>query len=278
MKRFTGLLFFLLFLFSYSSAQELEGVIIDAETSEVLSYVNIGLLGKDIGTVSDQDGAFSLKIPTIHLNDTLRFSMIGYKTYDVYPKDLLDADSNIQIKLQPKGYELNEVVVIPKDYEATRFGNKADGKNISAGFSENLLGYEVGVLMKLKKKRQGYLEKVMVNIANCEYDSVFFRLNIYEMDGKKPGENILDKPIYLSYTKEELLENIEIDLSKEVIFVKGNFLVTLELVKDLGEGGLNFCTGFFQSPIYYRETSQGRWQKSGFIAIGMSAIVLVEKD
>ena len=60
--------------------------------------------------------------------------------------------------------------------------------------------------------------------------------------------------------------------------MKGSFVVTLELVRDLGEGGLYFCTGFFKNPLFYQETSQGGWEKSRMIGVGMSALVRVEED
>lgn len=274
MKYLFGLFFLVIMLPLHS--QVYEGVVFDSETKESLPYINIGLVGKDIGTVSDVNGKFSVNVPQENLKDTLRFSMIGYQAYDILPNEL-DSKEKLSIYLKPKDYELDEIVVLPKEYVPTWFGNFAKGKGVSAGFDENKLGYELGVLMKLKK-RQGFLEKMVVNVASCKYDSVFFRVNVYEMDGKEPGENILTKPIYVSYAKEDLKESIEIDLGAEDIFVKGDFVVTLELVKDLGTGGLNFCTGFFKNPLFYKETSQGNWQKSKMIAIGISAVVRVEED
>jgi len=88
------------------------GKIIDSESGEVLPYVNVGVVGKNIGTVTDINGAFSLKIDTKYDPDTLMMSMIGYQDLVFVVADfkekLLD-DSTF--KMVPKSTDLQEIVV-----------------------------------------------------------------------------------------------------------------------------------------------------------------------
>ena len=54
------------------------GLIKDQETHKKLENVNISLVGTNIGTVSNADGTFSLKIPAEWGNSDLEFSHLGY--------------------------------------------------------------------------------------------------------------------------------------------------------------------------------------------------------
>lgn len=60
---------------------EIKGKIIDKNTQKPIEYANIGILGKSIGTISNSDGKFILKIPPEYINDTIGISCIGYKIF-----------------------------------------------------------------------------------------------------------------------------------------------------------------------------------------------------
>ena len=50
--------------------QSLTATIYDLETDLPLPFVNVGLVGKGLGTVSDQEGFFSLNLSWQHQSDT----------------------------------------------------------------------------------------------------------------------------------------------------------------------------------------------------------------
>lgn len=61
-----------------ASAQvTVSGVVTASGGQSALPFVNIGIKGKNIGTMSQPEGMFSLVIPASHENDTLTFSMVG---------------------------------------------------------------------------------------------------------------------------------------------------------------------------------------------------------
>ena len=70
-------------------------------------------------------------------------------------------------------------------------------------------------------------------------------------------------------------DELQIDLQSKNIVVDGNFLVTLEHIKDLGKGYLHFCAGLADK-TYYRKTSQGKWDTVP-VGISLSVIADVEK-
>ncbi len=266
-------LIFSLFTPSLFSQKTIIGTVLNREDRKAIEYVNIGIRGKEIGTVSNLKGEFSLQIPANNQNDTLTFSCIGFEPLHIKIADLSD-NKKQDFLLKEKVTNLNELVVKPKRFKTKRLGVTTKNKQIRAGFEQNNLGYEAGILMKNKKS--AYLKKIILNVAYCGYDSVFYRVNIYEENGKMNFENILEKPIYFSFTKSDLSKGSTISLNLENynIVTNGNFLVTVELVKDLGEGGLWFPMTLL-SKTYYRKTSQGKWTIS---PVGMALSVIADVE
>lgn len=260
---------------SGTSAQTFSGKVVD-NSNKPLAYVNIGIIWKNIGTVSGEKGAFNLTIPDSLQNGKVRFSMIGLTTLEFSIEEFKKkCAGNGIFMMQEETFALKEIVIVPKTYITKIVGNKTTSKTISAGFQNNLLGHELGVLMKIKK-RPAKINSVSFYFNQCIYDTIFYRLNLYEMVGKEPGRNIMPVPYYLNYTKEQLGELLTIDLASLQLWVEDDFLVTLEIVKDLGEGGIMFSAGLFNSPTYFRVTSQGTWESIP-VGIGISAEISQEK-
>ena len=265
-----GIVFILTFSVLHGQ-NRIAGSVLNAESNLPVEYVNIGIVGKNIGTVSDKNGQFNLLIESQYLNDSLLFSCIGYESCSVKISDIKENDI---IPLKEKPFLLNEVVVIPRIFKEQVFGIASKSGIGVAGFKNNNLGYECGLLMKNKKRTE--IKSVKVNISSCAYDTIFYRLNIYEVKEKGNFENILTEPIYVIASKENVLNgSLQVDLTEQNIVVNGNFLVTLEHVRDLGNGGLWFPASLKQK-TYYRKTSQGKW-KTVPIGISLSAIANVEK-
>jgi|AntAceMinimDraft_17_1070374.scaffolds.fasta_scaffold00792_4 hypothetical protein len=87
------------------------GIVIDKNTNLPLSYANIGLTNSNIGTVSNKDGEFVLKVSKNNINDSVSISYIGYKTYKCKILEINHRDCHIY--LVPKTYTLNEVKIKP---------------------------------------------------------------------------------------------------------------------------------------------------------------------
>ena len=127
----------------------------------------------------------------------------------------------------------------------------------------------------MKVKKTAKVKSVNLNFSVCSYDSLFYRLNIYKVIGPLAFENVLESPIYLSLAKNDVKETVRIDLEKYNVVMEGDFLVTIEHVKNLGDGRLYFCAGL-KERTYYRKTSQGEW-KTAPIGISISVDADVEK-
>lgn len=239
----------------------ISGNLSDFKTKQPIPFANIGIVNGNLGTVSSEKGVFKLTLPDSVTTGTFKVSLIGYHSLEFSLDSLLQTNTNgVKWELKSQTYDLEEVTILPGKSKEKEVGNYINSSFVSAGFKDNLLGYEIGTFMKSKHPARVF--KTHIQFANCEYDSVFFRLNVYNMVDKEVGGIALQKPIYLSFSKADIENIITIDLTDQNLYVDGDFLVTLELVKDLGEGGLNFNAGFFGAPTIYKQTSQAGWQKA----------------
>lgn len=62
----------------------ISGIVKDQKSKKKLEYVNISVQGTNIGTVSNSDGEFTLKIPVRYKSDNLLFTHLGYNNH-LYP-------------------------------------------------------------------------------------------------------------------------------------------------------------------------------------------------
>lgn len=111
----------LLFISTSLKSQDIKGKIIDSETKKPLPFVNIIYGGSNLGTTTNIDGNFS--ITSTKLIHELYISYLGYHPDTVLLKqgNLLD---NIFIRLHPKTFNLEEIVILPGKNPANRIINK----------------------------------------------------------------------------------------------------------------------------------------------------------
>ncbi|GGK65840.1 carboxypeptidase-like regulatory domain-containing protein [Rufibacter glacialis] len=268
---------FLLLSFSFlAQAQRFQGKILDHKNAPV-PFVNIGVIGQGVGTVSSEQGTFILSLPDSLDARTLQVSAIGYRpvTWKVGEFKQKFGSREAVIHLKEEAVALREVVVRPQKFKTKVVGNETDSKSIMGGFKSNGLGSEIGTVLSIN--RPSFLEKVTFNLANNAYDTLFLRINIYRMGKNGPEENLLSAPIYLTALKKDVVNGISLDMQEHQIYLEADVLLSLELVKDLGHGGLLFSGGFMNSDSYFRKASQDVWQKVPIIGLGFNATISFAK-
>ena len=266
-------LFLFVFLLSFIAlnAQHIvQGRIIDAFTKEPLPFVNIGVLKKELGTVSNEEGFFFLEVPDLFAKETLRFSMIGFDVRDFQVADLeAILLSNNTLVLAEQTTFLEEVVLTAEKKWDTRVsGNSTTSKLLITGFTSNQLGNEIALFVKVKKT-PAYIEGIQFSVVENIYPEVRFRVNVYSSDYRFPDENILKENIFITLKQSEGL--ISVDLKEYDILVDDDVFISLEWIdEDLGSEGLWFSAGVFGKSIYARSTSQAEWKKQRGLSLGMS--------
>ena len=254
-----GSMLMLLVLTLNTFSQSREYKVISEGTTSGIGYVNIGVIGRNIGTVTDESGRFRLDFAELTDNDSLRFSMIGYES-GTYTVAQLKSDPSATVFLRSRTYELPEMKIVYPRGKDILLGAPVVSNALRSGFSDNNLGSELGIKVYVKKRLK--LKDINLNIGVCTYDSVTYRLNVYRQSEDETWDNILTKPIYISFVKSDISKPVTLDLKEYSIFLEGQTIITLELYRGLGEGNLLFLTQFFTGTTYHRKTKEAVWTQS----------------
>ncbi|NJO02556.1 MAG: carboxypeptidase-like regulatory domain-containing protein [Bacteroidia bacterium] len=93
-------------------AQDLkvQGVVVNRDTRQPVSYAHISLCGEALGTVTNEAGSFVFNVPMEYAADTLCVSFIGYETYRATLSGFLNG-ALVEIDLVPKVHSLSEITI-----------------------------------------------------------------------------------------------------------------------------------------------------------------------
>jgi hypothetical protein len=268
----TTLVCFILFSTGEIFGQPQTGTVFSSKTNAGIGYVNIGIIGRDVGTVSNDSGRFNITINKIYDNDSLRFSMIGYESRSFLVSQFRGNPVK-DVYLTPRIYDLKEVKIVYSRPRKIILGTEVTADELRSGFAKNDLGSELGIKVKIRKPVK--ILNLNLNVAVCTYDSVTYRLNIYQTDDLEGYKNILTRPIYISFSKDKIGDVLTFDLREYSIIIEKDALITLELYKDLGEGKLLFYTTFFTGFTCHKKTSEGTWTEApGVIGMYLNGQIL----
>ncbi len=192
-----------------------------------IPYVNIGILEKNIGTVSDSNGKFRINLNGSQKNDTLRFSYIGYETIDFRIDNFKNQNKTpkqVKINLKPKIYKVPEILVKSAKYKILTLGNPIR-KSQNRIRSDSELGSEIGLIIRpTRKNKIHHLRSFSFSLADHNFETTV-RVKIYNLDNELPNNIILEKPIYVKIPSDNSL--ITVDLSEYNNQVKGDFFISL---------------------------------------------------
>ena len=102
------------------SAQNISGVVSDAETGECIPYASVIYKGHHVAVVADIEGRYTI---ARHNGWIITFSAVGYIAQDV----TIDANSKskMNIKLKPDNRQLKQVTISSKKGRYSRKNNPA---------------------------------------------------------------------------------------------------------------------------------------------------------
>ncbi len=119
MKQRIALLFLLLIMGSavYAQTRSISGQIIDKRTREPLPFLNVVLFGTTIGTMSDDNGIYTLSGVKSGVY-RVQVSGVGYKTYVSPEFQLAAKDERLDIEIEESPFMLNDVTVTPNPFRS----------------------------------------------------------------------------------------------------------------------------------------------------------------
>ncbi|NGX85224.1 carboxypeptidase-like regulatory domain-containing protein [Aequorivita sp. KMM 9714] len=150
------------------SQTNLNGKVADFLTFQPIESASVYIKNTTIGTISNSDGNFALKVPKEHLNDTLVISSIGYKSYNVVIESF---ENGSDIFLEEDVASLDEVVIVADPRPTT--GNGIVQKAIErlpANLPEQAY-LQKGFLRHKERNKKEY--KWLIESAITLYDSSY---------------------------------------------------------------------------------------------------------
>lgn len=245
----------------------LTGTILDKSDKRAISYVNLGIFDKNVGTVSDLNGDFTLEVAKSYIDDKITFSCIGYKTLQIPVKSFLNGSLKLDtpIYMEQNVEHLNEVIVSSsKNYKKTKrkiVGAKRANENQSGFIRGRGAGAEVGRLMSNNKNI--LVNSISIFIGDNKEENFVLRSNLYS-EGKEiyqPGKNLLKKPIIIKSTIKSGWLNISLE---ETLITNSSFYVTFEWIDENTQNPVIALNkgNFSKNHSIQRSVSQGKWVKS----------------
>lgn len=205
------------------------GKVVDAESGDVVPYVNIGIIELSTGTVSSIDGDFTLKYESD--GDSVTFSSIGYKTKRITIKEL---KRRPEVELENKIYVGEEIVVRAESLGKLKvYGYKLEKKGGSIGYGNTELGTEVGALINFKKSTLIESAHFTANFTGA--DSMRYRLNVYKFEDGEVGENYLKENVLIYGPQKK--GTFSIELNEYNLVVEGEVMLSLEYIEAINEEG-----------------------------------------
>ena len=256
------------------------GTVLDQKEATTLAYVNIGIVGTSLGTISTANGTFELYLKAnTNEENIVRFSYLGYesKDYTIASLRLLNGQA---IKLNKTGITLKTVEVRPDLLQAKVIGHKKTKTSRATNFSiskkpNQNLGAAIGRRFNIGKKTS-QLTEFKFYVGGNNFDTIRFRVNIYNIKNGRPNE-LLNQQAIMSTLIKHQKGWATVDLSTYQLFVEEDVVVALEWIEHSQKGHV------LQLPItmpafathFYKYGSQDKWKRFR----GMStAMVLTVKQ
>jgi CarboxypepD_reg-like domain len=178
-------------LFNFSVFSQIKGKVVDSFFKPI-SYVNISVENENIGTTSEENGEFIIRISDKTKN--LIFSAIGFE------KRIVKAAYVSEVVMKQSETELKEVVIVKK------FGTKI----IEIGKTENGIyqAFDNGPRIDTKffpylpkYKKTKFIKQVTIQ-TDCKIENASFKLHFYSVDSQGfPSTELLTKDFIVSVEK-----------------------------------------------------------------------------
>ena len=252
----------------------LTGQLQDQCTLRPIPFVSIGIKGRNAGTVADEKGYFSLRIPDALAGDSLTFSAIGYQAQVFLITQLAFAQQHT-VLLREKSTELQEVVVRAQATKTRRIGTTTHNPllwgNVQQKETQDMV--EFAKFIPLANTLSEVL-KAHIFLRRPTVDTVTFRLNFYRAAADRPADRLVERTILVRTA----IRNgwLTIDLAPYALILQTDFYLGFEFLPDKQLPVPAFSYGAqFGGTALVRTSSLGTWKSEP--GASLSAYVTVRQ-
>jgi hypothetical protein len=202
-------------------SSQVQSIIINGETKEVIPYVNISVPNEDIGTTSNEKGAFVLNVVG---NKIILLSAIGFETKKIASETIKDT-----LELTPLINSLDEILLIAKKSTEELVVDSFKKSKIDVYFA---CGSKPWITAKYFEFKEDYGKTIFLDKLRILTDSDIadskFNVRLYSINDKgEPQDYIHDENIIGIAKKGKKLTTIDLS-NLNIKFPKEGFFVALE--------------------------------------------------
>ena len=252
------------FIFTNTSAiaqgiTRVRGKVIDAKTKEPLPFVSIVFVGKNIGTITDYNGAYSIE--TLWASDEIQASYLGYNSQE---NGIVIGDNQvINFQLESKSIDLNEFEIKAQKIRYRNKDNLAVDlirkviENKDNNRKEKLDYYEYDKYEKVEFDLNNITEEFKNKKALKKFQFVFDYVDTSKVNGKPYLPVFLKETISKIYyrqspsTEKEYISGTNIVGFKEYLDNEGVSFMVDNLYQDIdiNDNNIDLITNQFISPL-----------------------------
>lgn len=211
-KRLLAILVPLVAVLTVAGQGTVKGVVRDASTGAALEFVNVGVMGGTMGTTTNSDGYYGLKISDKD-SVTLRYTFTGYEPVEKRLKVVNRQTLTVDVKLKAAAKRLDEVVVSDEKSRQTTF-TQIDVQKLDDAVGPT--GGVEGVLKTLPDVNSSNELSSQYSVRGGSYDENLVYINGVE----------IFRPMLIRSGQQEGMSIINPDLVDFILFSPGGFDAT----------------------------------------------------
>lgn len=276
MKNFIAL--FLLLSGIYGYAQVISGTVFSSEENKPIPYVKIGVEKETSGTISDENGQFSIDLSQADKTHKIRIEVAGFENYTTSVLDFIK-NNDQKIFLKEKVKNIQEVKLTPKKFVNKNWGVNTKTKHVLYSVNpelrrEDFLGETA---LEFNASKRSKIKNINLNVASYQSDRpVVMRYVIYSEKNGFPDQNILDEEITVKLTEDMIKSGtFVLDVNDRNIWVQGKFFIGIQFLKEF-EGKVTISAALFRTGFIRK--FYGNWEKMTLAAPAINIDVKVDKN
>lgn len=259
----TILLTGMLFLLPCSGKAQTLGLSLTDESGTPIAYTTVFLPALQRGLITNDRGTFALTFTEATDTTSILFSAVGYETLRTdYQQATQRAAADKPIILTKKVYTLSQIEVSEQRLELKQKRLGLPGV-LNATFQQSTrstpMVFEAGPIIRPEKRCR--LDAVELKVKQMDADTVLMDVNVYALNGRKVGEQLLRERLFVSVAREEVGRKVTVDLTSQNLWIDGDFLLTFRLLDVVGDEGVFAFKAKTGSRHGFVRRDNGEWER-----------------
>ena len=240
----------------------IEGKLLEATSKTPIAYANIGIVNKNIGTISNPDGTYNLRLDSTLIHEKITFSALGFERKSIAVMEIMQKPFFKEVLLNEKSVVLDEIYIKHKLHVINRIKHTTLGnEHHNSGTIRLDTARAGGIVALLLQHDEAPFKLNTIRIYIPQNSNTFkVRVRFYKVDPETggPGEDLIEKNIILNsdiskgWLKEDL-SNHNIWIKEKEFFLAFEWIMDSEDRKTLADELLQFIKSNPES-IYTRTT------------------------